>query len=195
MTYDTDKIENGLIEEYQARFAHLRERPVALLEIGVARGGSLRFWADYFRAPGTRIVGVDITLPEAPLPGNVVLRRCDQMDAAGLSTIAGEHGPFDVIIDDASHQTAETQHCFDVLWPHVAVGGYYVVEDWAVGYWRKRPRYLAMIRPGPRYEGMVQVVTGIIERVPELSVEAFDVVLAPHKAMAFFRKGERGWTA
>jgi cephalosporin hydroxylase len=194
LDYDTDKVTTGLLAEYQSRFAHLRDRPVKLLELGVARGGSLRFWADHFRAPETRIVGVDRALPDVQLPAKVALQRCDQMDRTGLSAVANAHGPFDIVVDDASHRAKETRRSFEVLWPHVAVGGTYVIEDWAVGYWPKKRRYLPRL-PARGYRGMVQVVTGIVERVPALQIESFEVLLAPHKAMAFFRKGEQGWTS
>jgi hypothetical protein len=193
LDYDTDKVTTGLLAEYQSRFADLRDRPVKLLELGVARGGSLRFWADHFRAPETRIVGVDRTLPDVQLPANVALERCDQMDSTGLSALASTHGPFDIVVDDASHRTKETRRSFEVLWPHVVVGGTYVIEDWAVGYWPKRWRDPPRLRRG--YRGMVRVITDIVERVPALQIEGFEVLLAPHKAMAFFRKGEQGWTS
>jgi cephalosporin hydroxylase len=194
MDYDTDKVATGLLAEYQTRFAHLCDRPVKLLELGIARGGSLLFWAYYFRARETRIVGVDRKLPKTPLPASITMECCDQMDRTGLSALATAHGPFDIVVDDASHRTRETRRSFEVLWPHVAVGGTYVIEDWAVGYWPKKRRYLPRL-PARGYRGMVQVVTGIVERVPALQIESFEVLLAPHKAMAFFRKGEQGWTS
>jgi hypothetical protein len=39
-------------------------------------------------------------------------------------------GPFDLIADDASHIGSQTGHTFAMLWPLVAPGGYYVIEDW-----------------------------------------------------------------
>jgi hypothetical protein len=195
MSYDTDKAIHGLLAEYETRFADLRDHPVTLLELGVARGGSLLFWADHFHAPGTRIVGVDLTLPDTPLPANIALECCDQMNRTGLSALASAHGPFNIIVDDASHQTRETRQSFEVLWPHVVVGGTYVIEDWAVGYWPIKRRYLSRLRPSRGYHGMIQVVTNIIENVPALQIEGFDVLLAPHKALAFFRKGKEGWTS
>src|SRR3954467_8842795 len=43
---------------YEAHFAPLRYKPIKLLEIGVAGGGSLKVWENYF-LEGT-IVGADI---------------------------------------------------------------------------------------------------------------------------------------
>jgi hypothetical protein len=35
-------------------------------------------------------------------------------------------------VDDASHQGEHTRSSFDLLWPLVQPGGYYVIEDWTV---------------------------------------------------------------
>jgi hypothetical protein len=189
--YDTDKLENGLLAEYETRFANLRSEPVTMLELGVDRGGSLRFWSDFFDAPGTTIVGIDLQPPSIAFAQNVHVYRCNQADKQALHRIAESHGPFDLIIDDASHRTKETKVSFSALWPHLTVGGTYVIEDWAVGYWPVRWR--SVLRHGRRYRGMVHVITNIVERAPSLRIDALDVVLAQHKAMAFFRKGEQGW--
>ena len=34
-----------------------------------------------------------------------------------------------MVVDDASHQPAQTTRTFELLWPLVAPGGYYVIED------------------------------------------------------------------
>jgi len=117
----------------------------------------------------------------------VVTVLCDQNDTAGLRRIAAEYGPFDIVIDDGCHFAKETRLCFDTLFgPFVKVGGYYVIEDWAVGYWHEHR---------PDYAGMVEVVTEIIRQAPRLSVGEFVVSLKPGQAYAAFRKSASGWTA
>jgi hypothetical protein len=37
-------------------------------------------------------------------------------------------------VDDASHQGALSQRTFQLLWPLVAPGRWYVIEDWQVGF-------------------------------------------------------------
>ena len=46
-------------EIYDRHFSRFRNRDIALLEIGVAGGGSLEIWRRYF-GPKARIVGIDI---------------------------------------------------------------------------------------------------------------------------------------
>ncbi len=180
--YDTDKFKNGLIDVYKDVFGNIRNKKISLLEIGVAQGGSIKFWADYFKHPESKIIGLDIALPNSSLPKKVIVYKCDQNDSKYLKQIAVTHGPFDIIIDDGSHRQKETMNCFNVLLDYVAVGGYYVIEDWAVGYFDDL-----------RYKGMVNVITSIVEIAPKLKLEGLNIILDYHKALAFFRKGDVGW--
>jgi cephalosporin hydroxylase len=177
---ETDKIQTGLIEVYANLFSELRHEPVALLEIGIASGGSLLLWADFFQSKGTKIIGLDLRIPECRLPDNITMHVCDQNDSDGLARIASLHGPFDIIIDDGSHFTGETHNCFATLFPNaLKLGGYYIIEDWAVGYWRGQE---------PRFIGMVELVADIIRDAPKLAIGALTVSLKPGQAYAAFRR-------
>ena len=181
--YDTDKFRNGLMFEYLSILAPLRYKKITLLEIGIFKGGSLRFWCDYFMNPESKIIGIDISPPEDKFRENVFIYKCDQSDHIKLKTIAEKYGPFDIIIDDGSHFREETQNCFDVLLDYVVPGGFYVIEDWAVGYWEDKPQY----------RGMVELITETIKNVPRLKIEGMKIILDKNKAIAFFRKGIEGW--
>src|SRR3954451_8910795 len=82
--YQTDKVSNGLVSEYGIAFRHLLNQPVTLLEIGLYRGDSLRFWDDLFPNPKARIIGVDRRIPEVKGTSRIITRECDQNDTAGL---------------------------------------------------------------------------------------------------------------
>lgn len=184
-TPPTDKHQTGLTQVYAELLAEFRDRPVSLLEIGIAQGGSLFFWAEFFTNPATRILGLDLQPPDCVYPANVQAIACDQNDAARLRQLATAHGPFDLIIDDASHFTKETRICFHTLFPaFLKVGGWYIIEDWAVGYWKDKD---------PRYRGMVELITEIITQAPTLSISEFRLSLKTGQAYAAFRKGEKGW--
>jgi hypothetical protein len=135
--YDTDKIPNRYLEHYDPILAPLVHRPMALLELGVYRGGSLRLWHDYF--PLGTIVGVDVYVPpDLDLPERARAYQGNQTDPEFLSRVAGETAPdgFDVIIDDASHIGADARAAFWHLFDrHLKPGGLYVIEDWGTGYW------------------------------------------------------------
>ncbi len=76
-SYDTDK-GSAYLHDYDRKFAHLRESPVALLEVGIHRGGSLQLWRDYF--PSGTIVGFDLNPPPAfsDESGRIRILQCDQ---------------------------------------------------------------------------------------------------------------------
>jgi hypothetical protein len=183
----TDKQETGLLGVYAELFAELRDRPVSMLEIGIERGGSLFHWAGFFTSPDTRILGLDLKVPELSFPERVTTRVCDQNDTRTLARLAAEHGPFDIIIDDGAHFTVETRRCFDTLFtPSLKIGGWYVIEDWAVGYppWRDRES---------RNRGMIELMAEIVAKVPELQISEFKQSLKQGQAYAAFRKGAVGW--
>lgn len=62
----------------------------------------------------------------------------DQSDKQRLRAILDEEftSPIDLVVDDASHLYAPTRASFEVIFPRVAPGGYYIVEDWG---WAHRP--------------------------------------------------------
>lgn len=119
---------------YHAMFARFRQRPVRVLEIGVGgygepdKGGeSLATWRDYF--PQGRIVGIDIQRKTMDLGPRVRICQGSQVDAEFLAQIVREEGPFDLIIDDGSHQNEHVIESFRLLFPTLAPGGIYAVED------------------------------------------------------------------
>jgi hypothetical protein len=42
---------------------------------------------------------------------------------------------------------------------------------------------------------MVELITDLMQRAPELQIESFRIILTRGKAMAFFRRGLEGWTS
>lgn len=125
---------------YHALFAHLRDKPLRLLEIGVGGyafgsigGASLAMWAEYF--PAARIVGIDIAPKALRLDPRVTTLVGAQDDPRFLARLCDEHGPFDVVIDDGSHNPREVAASFALLFPRLADGGIYVIEDVQTTFW------------------------------------------------------------
>jgi len=139
--YDTDKIANRYVEQYDSFLESWLDKKIVLLELGVLKGGSLLLWRDYF--PLGTIVGVDISLPKQFKPTErVYLYEGSQADPEFLSRIANEMAPdgFDIIIDDASHIGELTKIAFWHLFDHhLKPNGLYVIEDWGTGYWGDWP--------------------------------------------------------
>ena len=99
-------------------------------ELGVKNGESLRMWQSLF--PLGEITGVDND------PASVFPPRAKKVIASQDNPVLAELGPFDLIVDDASHEGLLTREAFRILWPRVSPGGFYVVEDWFVGLERQR---------------------------------------------------------
>jgi hypothetical protein len=120
---------------YSRHFAPYRGRPVRILEIGIYRGGSLDMWHWYF-GPQVTLVGVDIDedAKAASDPRHVV-EIGDQTDADFLRRVAEEHGPFDIIIDDGGHEMQQQIVTTETLFPLLADGGVFLVEDTHTSYW------------------------------------------------------------
>jgi hypothetical protein len=139
--YDSDKITSGYLKRYDPILEPWLKKEIALLELGVYKGGSLLLWRDYFQF-GT-IVGVDIKLPERFQPSERIhVFEGSQADSNFLSRVADKVAPdgFDIIIDDASHIGELTRIAFWHLFDnHLKPNGLYVIEDWGTGYWSDWP--------------------------------------------------------
>jgi hypothetical protein len=165
--------------EYERILADLRDREVRILELGVSSGASLLMWKDYL--PRGIIVGIDIDAMPAAIAGQdrIHFMRASQDDSQALdqaATIAG--GPFDLIIDDASHLGYLTKRSFLYLFPKLLKpGGTYAIEDFCTGFLPEYPDGSKWVEP-PAYDtssgtrlfeshqfGMVGVVKQLIDHM------------------------------
>jgi len=125
----TDKcsLEHDYLHKYERLFEPFRDAPLTLLEIGVFNGGSLRLWEEYF--PCATIVGLDIDPACKQYEGGRrVVEIGSQSDAAAIEIIGRKYKPH-IIIDDGSHQADHILISFETLYPLLASGGIYIVED------------------------------------------------------------------
>lgn len=124
--------------------------PARMVEIGVLTGGSTIYWAERYQLQ--RMAAFEIS-PQAPLLTQYIARhgladrirvhfgiRQDDVPAV-LSAIAQDFAgeQIDAVVDDASHQYAETRKTLETLLPNVRNGGVYVIEDWAWGHHKNWP--------------------------------------------------------
>lgn len=142
LRHGTDKASDH--HNYTARYEHyfspLRDQTLKILELGwggppdSGRGGSsAMLWRDYF--PNSTVVCVDIVDKEIrPEHDGIIFARGDQSDKQFLDALSVEHGPWDIIIDDASHLSTLTIRSWEILYPHLKAGGLYVVEDTHMSY-------------------------------------------------------------
>lgn len=131
LRHGTDKASSyhGYMEHYEAFVGPRTVRTV--LELGVLYGSSLRAWADIF--PHARVIGVDVNVPGSmDFAPNVEVIFADVTDPAAMAPVI-ERGPFDFIVDDASHDVDDIAKSFAILRSHLAPGGTYAVEDTRFG--------------------------------------------------------------
>ena len=111
--------------------------PLRVFEIGVQNGGSLEIWAKYF-AQAELILGCDINEACGDL----------EFEDSRISVIVGDvtreelqakilraSSEFDIIIDDGSHASQDIIQSFCKLFPTLAEGGIYIIEDLHCSYW------------------------------------------------------------
>jgi hypothetical protein len=124
------------------------ERTIRMLEIGLGcgmpegPGGSLRMWRTLIKEPlvldlhfmeyaepcGKKFEKDHPDLFSSPTVG---LHFGNQYSGADLDRVVAEAGgkPFDLVIDDASHVNEHQRFSLLHLFPHMAPGGSYVIED------------------------------------------------------------------
>lgn len=131
-------------EWYDLHFGPKRFDIRSLLEVGIGTnrtdvlgnmgvngvpGASLRMWRDFF--PRASIYGADIDHRILFSENRILTGQMDQTDpesvAAFLSTLGLRD--LDVIIDDGLHEFTANVTTFECLFPSLAAGGTYVVED------------------------------------------------------------------
>jgi hypothetical protein len=120
---------------YDRHLRAFRGARARLLEIGVYRGGGLELLRHYLGDQGV-IVGIDIDQAAARAVGDdFAVEIGDQQDAEFLARVADRHGPFDIVIDDGGHSMRQQITSVEVLFPGLADGGVYIVEDCHTSYW------------------------------------------------------------
>lgn len=122
-----------------------RIQPKHMIEVGIMDGGSTIYWQDRFQLE--RLIAFDIEA-DAPHLRRYLERHNLQGIVRANFGIAQDDGPalraaiaeqalgplVDFIVDDASHQHAQTRATVEILLPFVRPGGAYVIEDWAWGH-------------------------------------------------------------
>ena len=120
--FDTDKNDHRYAELYAQ---HLPENPKKILEIGVHKGQSIKMWHEVY--PDAKLYGVDLFSEfDYPFVADwVQWFKGNQADHKVLADVRS-HGPFDIIIDDGSHNWRDQLMTFFGLWGCCDL---YVVED------------------------------------------------------------------
>lgn len=180
--YNTDKVVNGILAEYEEFFAPIKNEKMNIVEVGVYTGGSLEWASDYFK--NSKIFGMDIVLPDIKIERAVLLKG-NQNDVVRMTEIAEKIGDIDIVIDDGSHKRKETSNTFTSLWKYVLPGGWYIIEDWVAGFWEEYPEYA----------GMVDLVQKLIRSRKGLGISDIRLIIKNEKCsyVAFRKEMNRGF--
>ena len=140
--FGTDKssLHHDYLSFYERFFEEFRNEKIKVLEIGVFGGASLEVWEAYF--PNAVIIGADIDPGVPRFPGSrVIVEILDQSNVEELVNLGVKHGPFDIIIEDGSHQWEHQITSLRTLFPFLRPGGFYVVEDLQTNYGAQETNY------------------------------------------------------
>lgn len=122
---------------YDRHLSAFRATRPTVIEFGVFHGGSLEMWREYF-GRGATIIGVDIDPRCLTVAGEgIQVEIGDQCDTAFLADLADRHGPIDVVLDDGGHAMEHQLTTFEQVFPALASGGVYLVEDLHTSYWEE----------------------------------------------------------
>jgi len=134
--YNSDK--NSSFHNYCRQYENLmrdyRTKNISFLELGVLNGESVKIWREAF--PNAKcIVGVDINQEckqyENP-DKSIFIEIGDATNIEFIKYINEKYGPFDIILDDASHTNKDIILSFEQLFPLMSDNGLYIVEDTCV---------------------------------------------------------------
>jgi len=158
-----------------------RVQPRRIIEIGVLDGGSTIYWQSQYDLE--RLVAFE-RAPEAPCLTRYLQRNnltdrvrvhfdLSQDDGPRLrAALAADIGDdfVDAIIDDASHQYAETKATIEALFPFLRPGGVYIIEDWAWGHNHKWPQEMWADSPlmSPLISELILIcghASGVIDKI------------------------------
>ena len=134
---------HGFTRVYHALLHPVRDRPIRMLEIGLLHGQiqaeraseidqigcpSLRMWSEYL--PQASIFGFDLVDFTTFSNDRIKIFQVDQGNRDALrQAAAAAGGNFDIIIDDGSHAAHHQQISLGTLFPYLAPGGVYFIED------------------------------------------------------------------
>lgn len=125
------------LDVYHRYFERYRGTDVHIVEIGVANGGSLDMWKDYF-GPDARIYGVDLHEGHKELEDEqTTILVGDQSDRTFLRELVRSVPRIDILLDDGGHSMQQQIATFEEVYPHIEPDGLYVCEDTHTSYWPK----------------------------------------------------------
>lgn len=119
---------------YDYYFSSFRGKKIVFLEIGIAHGGSLNFWRQYF-GEDALLIGIDVNPACKQFEGpNTRVFIGSQEDEDFLNSIKHQVPEIDILLDDGGHTMMQQITTFNCLFDHVKENGIYMCEDTHTSY-------------------------------------------------------------
>ena len=180
-TYNNQEYKgHDYLRQYEIFLKELIKKEFTLVELGCYRGSSLRMWKEYFKK--VNVIGVDLNqnLSHALQAENIGY-ICSDATAEDLpEKILNLCKPDSImcILDDCSHAWGDQRRSFEMLFPLVKSGGYYIIEDLECGSIGAYPAYPPEVLDSqPFYEYMhdrSKILRWGPDRYPEENSYHFD---------------------
>lgn len=127
--YGSDKARPHTYQDIYSALFEDRNSVENILEMGIARGASLRAYAELFGK--SNVFGMDIDTISFFEDERTKCFWADQTSSSSMIAAKDQIGDveFDLIVDDGCHHLQETVNTFQTMLPWLKVGGWFVVED------------------------------------------------------------------
>ncbi len=137
----SDKIHlHGYQRMYPWFLHHLIDKRPVILEIGFMKGESIPLWKEYFKNPLIHICDINAEIASTP---DFTFHVVDQSKEEDWKNFINKNSnlKFNVVIDDGSHVPEHQKLTLNYVWPMLAEGGIYIIEDIETSYWNNSNIY------------------------------------------------------
>ncbi|MDC3010541.1 class I SAM-dependent methyltransferase [bacterium] len=116
-------------EVYDHIFGKFKNKKITFVEVGIANGGSLHIWKNFFH-PDSRIIGIDFN-PECKKfeKNGVEIFIGDQSDQKFWESFYKKVGKIDILLDDGGHTNSQQIMTAVKSIPNINDNGILMVED------------------------------------------------------------------
>lgn len=119
---------------YEKYFKEKKNDNLAILELGIKSGHSLKALKEYF--PNSIVYGLDVDpscMQHNDPNNNIFVEIISQIDEDKINNFIKDK-KFDIILDDASHVNKFTIISFNLLFKNLNPDGLYIIEDLGCSY-------------------------------------------------------------
>tara|TARA_A100001015_G_scaffold289724_1_gene361921 strand:+ start:135 stop:992 length:858 start_codon:yes stop_codon:yes gene_type:complete len=128
---------SSYFQVYEKIFSSYRNKKIKFVEIGVANGGSLFMWKNYF-GKKAKIIGVDLNPKAKNLEKyGFKIYTGSQSDKNFWKKFYKKEGKIDLILDDGGHKNLQQISTVHFSLANVNDGGKIVIEDTSTSYLKK----------------------------------------------------------